>query len=199
MSGVPSHVRVEPSFETFVDERSTGLLRLAYLLTGDRGHAEDLLQTALLRTLRHWRRARDAPDAYVRKVLVNLSHDRIRQLRRRPAEAPLLNIDVGGLNTGGPSPQDQVGDRHLMTAALARLPVRQRQVVVLRFYEDLPIAETAELLGCSEGTVKSYTARALARLREVLSEPGREPDRVLTPARRAMSEQKTNLEVRHAH
>lgn len=85
-------VRVDASFTDFVDARSTALLRTAYLLTGDRGHAEDLLQTALLRAARRWSVARRAPDAYVRKILVNLSHDRRRTQARRPREADRKSV-----------------------------------------------------------------------------------------------------------
>lgn len=156
------------SFDEFVEDRSTALLRTAFLLTGDRGHAEDLLQTALLRTLRRWSRARAAPEAYARRVLVNLSKDRIRARGRRPPEAP-LPIDVSGLPEVDAG-YDQVADRRVVSAALAELPPRQRQVVVLRFVEDLSVDQTAALLGCSSGTVKSYTTRALARLRELLAD-----------------------------
>jgi RNA polymerase sigma-70 factor (sigma-E family) len=161
-------MRVDPSFDEFVKDGSTALIRLAYLLTGDRGHAEDLLQTALLRTARHWSRARDAPEAYVRQVLVNLSRDRVRLLFRRPRETPFspaeesLRITDGGY--------DQATEHWVVIRALAQLPTRQRQVVVLRFFEDLSVEQTAELLGFSTGTVKSYTSRALARLRELLSD-----------------------------
>jgi RNA polymerase sigma-70 factor (sigma-E family) len=176
-------VRIDTGFEAFVAERSAGLLRTAYLLTLDLGHAEDLLQTALLRTARHWAQARAAPDAYVRQVLVNLSRDRWRLLRRRPTEAPLtLDLHDG---RHGDGPADQVADRRVVAQALAALPVRQRQVIVLRFFEDLPVAETARLLGFSEGTVKSYTSRALSRLRELLAEGD-----ALKPS---------IVEVRHAH
>src|SRR4051812_16984443 len=75
--GVLVGMRLDSTFEEFVEGRSTALLRTAYLLTGDRGHAEDLLQTALLRTARHWSRVRGSPEAYARQVLVNLSRDRI--------------------------------------------------------------------------------------------------------------------------
>ena len=161
-------MRVDPSFEAFVEARSTALLRTAYLLTGDRGHAEDLLQTTLLRTALHWSRARESPDAYARRVLVNLSRDRIRSLFRRPREAPLppdpdslRAVDAG---------YEQVTERRVVVEALAKLPTRQRQVIVLRFVEDLSIEQTAALLGFSAGTVKSYTSRALARLRELLAD-----------------------------
>jgi RNA polymerase sigma-70 factor (sigma-E family) len=161
-------MRVDPSFETFVDDRSTALLRTAYLLTGDRGHAEDLLQTALLRTARHWSRARDAPEAYARQVLVNLSRDRIRSLFRRPREAPMPS-DPDTLRTvdGG---YERVTERRVVVRALAELPIRQRQVVILRFFEDLSVEQTAELIGSSTGTVKTHTSRALARLRELLAD-----------------------------
>lgn len=161
-------MRVDPSFDAFVEGRSTALMRLAYLLTGDRGHAEDLLQTALLRTARHWSRARDAPDAYVRQVLLNLSRDRMRLLFRRPREMPLPpDLDVLGTSDAG---LDHVTDRRTVVRALAQLPTRQRQVVVLRFFEDMSVEQTAALLGFSTGTVKSYTSRALARLRELLTD-----------------------------
>src|SRR5258708_3293332 len=127
-------VRVDPSFEAFVDERSTALLRTAYLLTGDHGHAEDVLQAALLRTARHWSSARDAPEAYVRRVLLNLSHDRVRRLFRRPREAP-LPPDADTIRTAGHGgdPGERVSQRRVVTQALARLPIRQRQVIVLRY------------------------------------------------------------------
>jgi RNA polymerase sigma-70 factor (sigma-E family) len=171
-------MRVDPSFAAFVEGRSTALLRTAYLLTGDRGHAEDLLQTALLRTARRWSRAREAPEAYARRVLINLSRDRIRWLFRRPREAPmppdpdsLRAVDAG---------YERVAERRVVVRALAELPIRQRQVVVLRFFEDLSVEQTAALLGFSTGTVKSYTSRALARLRELLAD-FHEPDSLEVP------------------
>ncbi|MFG2038453.1 SigE family RNA polymerase sigma factor [Dactylosporangium sp. NPDC048998] len=161
-------MRVDASFTDFVNARSTALLRTAYLLTGDRGHAEDLLQTALLRAARRWAVARRAPDAYVRRILVNLSHDRRRTLFRRPSEAPLPPDP--DLLCGADAGLDRVADRDAVVWALAELPVRQRQVVVLRYFEDLSVEQTAELLGCTTGTVKSYASRALARLRELLAD-----------------------------
>jgi RNA polymerase sigma-70 factor (sigma-E family) len=166
-------VRVDQSFEEFVDRRSTALLRTAYLLTADRGHAEDMLQTALLRTARRWSRARTAPEAYVRQVLVNLSRDRIRDLFRRPREAPLpADPDV----VRDPHPGiERVAEQHTLAQALAQLPVRQRQAIVLRYFEDLSVEQTAKLLGCSTGAVKSYTSRALSRLRDLLAEDDTDP------------------------
>lgn len=161
-------MQVDSLFETFVERRSTDLLRTAYLLTGDRGHAEDLLQTALMRTAQHWLRARAAPEAYARQVLVNLSRDRTRRLFRRPREAPMAP-EADNLPAADAG-YDQLTDRRLIFGALAKLPTRQREVIVLRFFEDLSVEETAQLLGFAPGTVKSYTSRALARLRELLAD-----------------------------
>jgi RNA polymerase sigma-70 factor (sigma-E family) len=159
---------LDPEFERFVRRCSPSLLRTALLLTEDLGQAEDLLQVTLLRTARRWAKARESPDAYARRVLVNLSHDRHRQARRRVGEDPL---DHAGSFPGLRDQVDVVLGRDAVVGALRRLPFRQREVVVLRFYVDLSIAETAKVMGSSEGTVKSYTARALIRLRELLTEP----------------------------
>ncbi len=146
--------------------RSTALLRTAYLLVADHGHAEDLLQTALLRTLQHWRTARTAPEAYVRQALLNLCRDNWRRARVRPRELPLLAGADSPVALDGPA--DQVSQRRELVAALSRLPMAQRAVIVLRFVEDLSVAETAQSLRISEGTVKSYTSRAIATLRGLL-------------------------------
>ena len=161
-------MRVDPTFEAFVERGSTALLRIAYLLTGDRGHAEDLLQVALLRTARRWSTARQAPESYVRKVLLNLSRDRVRRLMRRPREKPLVSFldTVGAVG----SHDHRVAERRVVVEALARLPIRQRQVIVLRYFEDRTVEQTAGLLDMPPGTVKSYTSRALARLRELLAD-----------------------------
>jgi RNA polymerase sigma-70 factor (sigma-E family) len=166
--GVLMGMRTGQEFDDFVRERSAVLLRTAYALVGDYGHAEDLLQTALLRTARRWTAARDAPEAYARRVLVNLCRDRVRWLRRRPRESAM---------TEGVEPADrqsrlaeQVDEQRYLVQALMGLPAGQRQVVVLRFLEDLSVAETAELLGISTGTVKSYTSRALSSLRVNLND-----------------------------
>ena len=146
---------------------SASLLRTAYLLTGDRGHAEDLLQTTLLRVAWRWSAASEQPEAYARRVLLNLSRDRWRHLSRRVQERQ--RDDIPQLPSADPT--DRVVEQESLTRVLRLLPTRQREVIVLRFYVDLTIADTATALGCSEGTVKSYTNRALARLRELLNEP----------------------------
>ena len=155
----------DDSFESFVAERSTTLLRTAYLLTGDRGHAEDLLQTALIKTYRHWGRLtnREDPTAFVRRVLVTTHASWRRRLRVSEfvSSTPLLQ--------GESEPAFDTGDREQMVAALAQLPPRMRAVLVLRYWEDLSEAGTAEVLGCSVNTVKTHTTRGLARLREQLA------------------------------
>jgi len=156
--------REQRAFEVFVAGASGRLMRTAYLLCGDRGHAEDLVQTALLRTARRWHRAHRQPEAYARRVLVNLAKDRWRTLHRRVDEVP-GEIDAV---VPGESSDDQVLERERLLAAIRELPAGQRAVLVLRFFDDLSVAETAAALDCSEGTVKSQTARALDRMRGVL-------------------------------
>ena len=149
------------AFREFVDGRSPGLLRTAYLLTGDWHLAEDLLQTALSRAYLAWSRVSvaDSPDAYVRRILVNSWAKWWR--RRWRGETPTAAMP----ETAGPDPYAAVDDRSSLAAALATLPKRQRAVVVLRYYDDLSEAEIAAVLGCSPGTVKSQASKALAKLR----------------------------------
>jgi RNA polymerase sigma-70 factor (sigma-E family) len=157
---------LDAEFERFATRASPWLLRSAYLLAGDRGHAEDLLQLTLWRTARRWRVIRGSPDAYAREVLVNLSRDRRRALSRRPVEVAQADRLVA-------SPADDVErllERDAMIEAVRGLPRRQREVVVMRFFLGLSVEQTAAALGASEGTVKSYTARAVARMRDLLSE-----------------------------
>jgi RNA polymerase sigma-70 factor (sigma-E family) len=139
-------------------------LRTAFLLTGDRGHAEDLLQVALSRMARRWETIHTSPNGYAYALLVNLSRDRRRLLARRPRELPGPEFQAGV----APDPSSTVADRDAVVRAVRGLPRRQREVVVLRFFLDLSVVETAAALGFSEGAVKSHTSRALARLREML-------------------------------
>ena len=153
-------------FEAFARRAAPSLLRSAFLLCGDRGHAEDLLQVTLWRTAQRWVLAREAPNAYAYRVLVNLSRDRRRSQRRRVSEwlgsDGRVDVDL--------DQSERFAQRDVMSRAVRRLPDRQREVIVLRFYLDLSIAQTAAALGSSEGTVKSHTARALTRMRELLGE-----------------------------
>jgi RNA polymerase sigma-70 factor (sigma-E family) len=147
---------------------------MAFLLVGDRGHAEDLLQTALLRTALNWRRAAEHPEAYARRVLVNLARDRWRAGLRQVAERSIDSVDglfsVAGFPPAQRDHADAVVDQQALLRALATLPRRQREVVVLRFFVDLTIAETALAMRTSEGTVKSQTSRALDQLRRLLGD-----------------------------
>lgn len=161
-------------FEAFARATTPRLLRTAYLLVGDSGHAEDLVQTTLERTARRWRSAQAAPVAYARAVLVNLVKDRARHRARRVGEAPLEGMPPTAGSVA--SPEDGVVLRSALVEATRALPERQRAVLVLRFFEDLSVAEVARVLGCAEGTVKSQTHAALARLRELLGEPTPDPD-----------------------
>jgi RNA polymerase sigma-70 factor (sigma-E family) len=153
----------DSDFDDFVRARGTGLLRVAFLLTGDRHAAEDLLQEVLERMYVRWQHIRDAPEWYARRALVNRANSRWRQRRRRP-EARLP--DAAGPTA--PDHADQIAGRESLVGALAALPARQRAAIVLRYLDDMSIPDTARALGCSEGAVKSHSARGLAKLRDVL-------------------------------
>lgn len=161
-------MELDRSFDEFVASGSTRLLRSTYLLTGDRELAEDLLQIALVRVARRWDVARRSPYAYAHRVLVNLLHDRRRHVSRRVREEPLGEID--GRLSPIPDAAEGLIDRAVIIGALRRLPVRQREVVVLRFFADLSVAETAAAIGSSEGTVKTHTSRALRALHTALAD-----------------------------
>jgi RNA polymerase sigma-70 factor (sigma-E family) len=150
-------------FEEFVVARGAALLRTAYLLTADRHLAEDVVQEALSRVIGRWSRIAAAgdPEPYVRRVIYTVVVDRSR--RRSSAERPTDEADRNAI--AAPDQTDHVAAQVTLGAALTRLTVRQRQVLVLRYYEDLSESQTAEVMGCSPGTVKSQTAHALARLR----------------------------------
>ena len=152
-------------FDEFVAARSSGLLRTAYLLTHDHALAEDLLQTALTKAWFAWSRIEGRPEPYVRKVLVNTYATWWR--RRWHGEVATEKLPEHG-GTPAHRTDDAMGASdtgHDLWQAMDRLPRRQRAVVVLRYFEDLTETETARLLGCSVGTVKSQTSKALAKLR----------------------------------
>ncbi len=156
----------EADFQEFVTTRWPALLRTAYLLTGDHGHAEDLLQTALVRMHRYWRKIqRDggSPEAYTRKILVNLNTDRWRRgWHREQPHAEITDATTGRTAADAYASTDT---RDELWRAVLALPPRMRAVLVLRYFEDLTEAEAADVLCCSTGTVKSQTSRGLARLR----------------------------------
>jgi RNA polymerase sigma-70 factor (sigma-E family) len=148
------------AFEAFVVARYGRLVRTAYLLTNDRALAEDLVQTTLTKTWFAWSRISGDPEPYVRKVMLNT----YAAWWRRKWNGERATADLPDGRTV-PGPADSTGERADLWQALHRLTRRQRAVLVLRYYEDLTIEQTADVLGCSAGTVKSQTSRALAKLR----------------------------------
>jgi len=155
--------RTTAELEGFLAERADHLLRTAVLLTGSREAGEDMLQTAVERLLRRWRGFDGDPEAYLRRTLCNLATDGYRRAGRWRHKERLLQ---NGLR----QTQDVTGEvdlRDALVRLLLQLPMRQRTVLVLRYWEQLTDAETAALLGCAEGTVKSAASRGLARLREL--------------------------------
>ncbi|MFE7169549.1 SigE family RNA polymerase sigma factor [Streptomyces sp. NPDC057616] len=155
------------SFRAFVDGRSSALLKTAVLLCGGDRHAgEDLLQNALVRAAAKWQRIEE-PEAYVRRVLYR------QQIGRWRLKWPRREVTVAEPPERDPQPADPAAAadlRMVMRQALGRLTPRQRTVLVLRYFEDLPEADVAQLLGCSVGTVRSTTHRSLARLRALAPE-----------------------------
>jgi RNA polymerase sigma-70 factor (sigma-E family) len=161
--------RDEAEFESYVAGDGGRLLGFALLLAGDYQDAEDLVQVALLRLASRWAAARQNPQGYARTILVNLARDRWRLRRRRQSEtlvADAARLPGGAAGDGAAA----VLDRQVLLCACRLLPTAQRAVLVLRFWEDRSIEETAAVLGCTPGTVKSHTHRALRRLRTVLQE-----------------------------
>ncbi|WP_327348765.1 SigE family RNA polymerase sigma factor [Streptomyces europaeiscabiei] len=155
----------QESFREFVAGRSSALLKTAVLLSGgDRHAAEDLLQNALIKAAGRWQRI-DEPEAYVRRILYRQQVSRWR-LKWRRRELTVAEPPEGGAADGAAG----VELRLVMRGALARLTARQRTVLVLRYFEDLPEGDVARILGCSVGTVRSTTHRSLARLRELAPE-----------------------------
>lgn len=156
----------DADFSRFVAGRWRALAHTAYLLTGDFHEAEDLVQATLVKVYPHWRRLRpDTAEQYVRRALVNTNRSRHRRRRVVQLLLPSLPDHCAVENSaGGPGGADG-GERDALVRALAALPERQRAVVVLRYWEDLPAEEVAATLRCSVGTVKSQASRALAKLR----------------------------------
>jgi len=151
----------DEEFRDFMRGRWPAMVRLAYGLTGDQGHAEDVAQAAFARAYASWSRVTRTgdPDAYVRKIVINENLSRFR--KRRVAEDL-----VGAVPEGPPrSVADAPGDSETLLRALRKLGPRQRAVIVARYWMDMSEAETAAALNCSVGTVKSQASRALATLR----------------------------------
>lgn len=151
-------------FDEWVAARGEGLFRLAWVLTGNRADAEDVVQDALSRALPRWERIRavDDPDAYVRRMVVNAHTSWWRKFRRR--ETPVPEVRLGEAAT------PDVEERDRVWRACLRLPTDQRVAVVLRYYEQREYAEIADLTGVREGTARSRVSRGLAVLREELGD-----------------------------
>ena len=154
----------DAEFTEFVHASWASLYRTAYLMLGDRTEAEDLVQTTLAKTYASWPKVRDvqAASGYARTVLVNTAASWFRRKSWRN-ERPTESLPDRGHET-------DLTDRPALIEALAQLPPRQRAVIVLRYYDDLSVAQTATALGCSDGTVKSQTSDALHRLRDLLGD-----------------------------
>jgi RNA polymerase sigma-70 factor (sigma-E family) len=153
------------TFEQFAATRLDAVVRFATVLTNDRGLAEDVVQEVLLRAHRRWTQIEDLdqPEAYVRRMIVNEFYSWRRKWARilpRPAEELDTRVDDHATT---------VAERRTLLAEIAKLPRRQRAVLVLRYYEGLPDAEIATTLGCSETTVRGYAFRALKTLRVELA------------------------------
>ena len=152
----------DAEFTEFVQDASPSLLRAALVLLGSREDAEDALQVTLLRTYRRWDRAREAPKAYARTVLVNACRERWRHHDRHPE----VSQDMDEL-ANVVSVAEAVDRRRVLVRMLRQLPDIQREVLVCRYLLDATVAETATALDIAEGTVKSAASRGLERLRQL--------------------------------
>ena len=177
----------ELDFAEFVREVSPRLLRTAYLLSANQHVAEDLVQEALERACRRWRRiaATEAPEAYVRRIVINLANDRWRRIGRS-RETDRLEIP------DQPDPRDEYGRldlRDQLTVLLETLPIRMRTVIVLRYFHDMDDAQIADSLGITTGAVRSQLSRGLARLRGTVADesaregPGERPQTIIPLSR----------------
>lgn len=164
--------RRDADFVAYYEARAAAVRKTAYVLCGDWHLAEDLTQTAFTKLYQAWHRLEryEALDSYVRQTLLRtFLDDRRRPWRREYAigpESPVFDAPT--------TDAAEVGDREILLAALARIPKRRRAVLVLRYWEDLPVEQVAEMLGCSPGTVRSQASRGLADLRTVLGDDLRE-------------------------
>ena len=174
----------EANYRSFVDAQAHSLRRLAFLTCGDWQLAEDAVFTALAKLYTRWRRV-DRPESYARSMVVRAAIDEVRRpwWRREQPAGDTLPDRAASDGT------HEVDERLRIHAALGRLPLRRRAVLVLRYFEGLTVQETAEALNCPEATVKSHTVRGLRTLREVLGAdaglPAAESDEVERYARHA--------------
>jgi len=155
--------RGRAEFTEFVTARSHALIRLAYVLTSDQHAAEDLLQSALTKAAAHWGRIHSSPEAYVRRIMYRDQVSIWRQRARRN-EVPVAVVP----EHRSENPFNDFEERTVLLDAIRALPAGKRAVLVLRYLEDLPESQVANILGCSVGTVRSQTHRAVAQLRLAL-------------------------------
>ena len=169
-----SDAAAQRQFEDFAAGASDSLLRTGYLMTGDVREAEDLVQETFLRVARRWNRVRsmDHPAAYARRVLIGFVLDDAGRRSRRQAELGPQDAGIDAADESATRALREVDDLAEFRWALAQLPARQRAVLVLRYWADLPVAEVADILGCSAGTVTSTASRAAARLAKTLTSSG---------------------------
>ncbi|MEU4806745.1 SigE family RNA polymerase sigma factor [Actinosynnema sp. NPDC023587] len=162
----------EQAFRDFAVGHAAALRRTAFLFCGDWHTAEDLMQTSLLKLYQAWHRVewRDHPSAYARKVLLRTWLDEKRRPWRRAEQRDGELPEVADSSADPELAGERLWARDLVHAALLRVPPRQRAVLVLRYFEDLPVSEVAVAMGCTEGTVKSQTARGLVTLRAAVEE-----------------------------
>ena len=179
----------QTSFAAVFNEHHRRAVRLAYLLTNDADQAEDIVAEAFAKVYVRWSKGevRDV-GSYLRRAVANEANSK---LRRRYLERAVAGRRSGD-DRGVRAIDDGAADHDQVWQAIQRLPDRQRRAVVLRYYEDLPESETAEILGCSVGTVKSQVSRGLSRLEELLGDTGgpgtraTRPIRPTTPSTRSM-------------
>lgn len=164
----PTVLAEQAEFDAFVRAEFGRLTRYAYRHTRDRYIAEDYVQEALMRTAPHWATARANPDAYIRRVIINIARDHARAAAARPQETAFNEQPEDGRASA--DPVDAVADVQMIQAGLAQLPPGKRTVLVLRYLHDMSVEDTAQIMGCSTGTVKSQTAKALTALRTALEQ-----------------------------
>ena len=159
--------RARREFAEFAAARGSALIRVAYVLTGEQHAAEDLLQTALTRAAARWGRIHTAPEAYVRQIMYREQVSSWRRRARR-REACMANVP----DRAAAAPDISAETRLSLHQAVLALPPGKRAVLVLRYFEDLPEAQVASILGCSVGTVRSQTHKAVTQLRAALAAVG---------------------------
>ncbi len=169
-------------FEGFAAEASDTLLRTGYLMTGSARDAEDLVQETFLRVARRWNQVRsmDHPAAYARRILINLVLQDAERRSRQKAELAPQHAGIDAADQSAARALRHVDDLAEIRWALAHLTARQRAVLVLRYWADLPVGEVAEILGCSSGTVTGTASRAAGRLAGILASSERPATRPIT-------------------